>query len=183
MGKPSKDYLDKLYKECESREDAYVILFMNYLIDNPPKHEEIGNLFLKKFPNFYLTSPPALRDNFDFAKIGIKQYASNILYYKDGNASFDELKEFVKINPFVPTYCVNISKKEQSELYLDAFKNTDKYCFLEYIPDPEFLEGVYLLIYFGKLKTSNQDAIEKATEFINTLKKEEIDEIKEIIGI
>ncbi len=174
-----EDYLRKIKETDISIYDAYSILFINYIAEPAVKDAEITDILLKKFPNLYLAAPRELQDNIDFAKLAIKKTASDILSFKNGNASFEECLEFTRENPFVPTYCINLTKRERNKLHLEAFKNTDRYCFLERIDEDDFLEKIYLDIYFGKISTKNEDALKKTKRFIKTLKKEELKEIKD----
>lgn len=179
MGKLMEQYLEKV-KKCTDRQEAYSILFINYLTEGALKNPEIAEILLDKFPNLYLTAPRQLQDDIEFAKLAIKRNASDVLSFKNGKGSLEEILEFVKLNPFVPTYCVNLTQKEQDELFLEAFKFTDKKCFLEKITNDAFLEETYFKIYFKKLKTKNSEVLDDVNNFIKSFKNEEIEEIKEL---
>lgn len=150
-------------------------IYSNFVEENTDFIEKC----FRKFSNLYFVSPDWLRENETYTNIAIKVTASNVLFLKD--LDFEKLKGYVKLNPFVCVYAIEfVSEKEQDLLFFEAFKNTEKLCFLNDIKDETLKENILLNIHFKNLKISDREVKKEVKKYISTFNKEELEELKDL---
>lgn len=134
----------------------------------------------KKFNNFIIFVPDYFKKDETFCNIAVKHSASNILSF-DRYLSFEELKKYVKINPFVSIYSSNfLNEKQQDLLFFEAFKNKPIQTFYNHIKNEEIKENILIDIFLGKIKTENEELMKESVSFIKNFSKEELELIKEL---
>ena len=183
----SENELVLILDNCHSLTDMlYQLIFLTDSYDSFfVKHKNFLKKCFKKFSNLYAIAPTRFRNDENFIDAAVSVTASNILFIKD-KITFEEMKKFVDLNPFVCIYSIDfVTKKEQNELFLEAFKNTGNEFFFNRIEDDSLKEQIFLDIYFNDFKCKgslSENVLKESDDFIKSFSKEDLDVIIKLRG-